>query len=365
MKDKKRSLELLSLRTVTLLIDYCVALQWFRLPPKRIWIMQKHLSDIVKYVSNQCVTYNITNVASETRSLMRIMESVQQIDRNLSHDRQMPHDALLAQYADALYLTGILYLTPDGRVEAKSGDLNVAEMEEFLQQESILNVAAHPEKIYAVRINMPDGSYLDLAATGLKDYPGLVVAYYQTPKQYIDAYTLSFQGILEGYNLSSDGIVAIAKGNIIAASNDDTLVGQNVMEVGVLKGIADSGEEKLCMVKPEMKNWRYYYGMLARGRDYYVYAYMPESEVFQITPRNVLIALTLYAILILLAQVIHWKYVQRYQKEQMEQEKYTRKSSSKKRKGRARKQIQDHIPAAHEPRYPYTDQRDFGTRGNR
>ena len=322
MKDKKRSLELLSLRTVTLLIGLLCCTAVVSASAKTdMDNAKKHLSDIVKYVSNQCVTYNITNVASETRSLMRIMESVQQIDRNLSHDRQMPHDALLAQYADALYLTGILYLTPDGRVEAKSGDLNVAEMEEFLQQESILNVAAHPEKIYAVRINMPDGSYLDLAATGLKDYPGLVVAYYQTPKQYIDAYTLSFQGILEGYNLSSDGIVAIAKGNIIAASNDDTLVGQNVMEVGVLKGIADSGEEKLCMVKPEMKNWRYYYGMLARGRDYYVYAYMPESEVFQVTPRNVLIALTLYAILILLAQLIHWKYVQRYQKEQMEQEK--------------------------------------------
>lgn len=322
MKDKKRSLELLSLRTVTLLIGLLCCTAVVSASAKTdMDNAKKHLSDIVKYVSNQCVTYNITNVASETRSLMRIMESVQQIDRNLSHDRQMPHDALLAQYADTLYLTGILYLMPDGRVEAKSGDLNVAEMEEFLQQESILNVAAHPEKIYAVRINMPDGSYLDLAATGLKDYPGLVVAYYHTPKQYIDAYTLSFQGILEGYNLSSDGIVAIAKGNIIAASNDDTLVGQNVMEVGVLKGIADSGEEKLCMVKPEMKNWRYYYGMLARGRDYYVYAYMPESEVFQITPRNVLIALTLYAILILLAQLIHWKYVQRYQKEQMEQEK--------------------------------------------
>ena len=322
MKGKKRSLELLSLRTVTLLIGLLCCIAVVSASAKTdMDHTKKHLSDIVKYVSNQCVTYNITNVASETRSLMRIMESVQQIDRNLSHDRQMPHDALLAQYADALYLTGILYLTPDGRVEAKSGDLNVAEMEEFLQQESILNVAAHPEKIYAVRINMPDGSYLDLAATGLKDYPGLVVAYYHTPKQYIDAYTLSFQGILEGYNLSSDGIVAIAKGNIIAASNDDTLIGQNVMEVGVLKGIADSGEEKLCMVKPEMKNWRYYYGMLARGRDYYVYAYMPESEVFQITPRNVLIALTLYAILILLAQVIHWKSVQRYQKEQMEQEK--------------------------------------------
>lgn len=322
MKDKKRSLELLSLRTVTLLIGLLCCIAVVSASAKTdMDHTKKHLSDIVKYVSNQCVTYNITNVASETRSLMRIMESVQQIDRNLSHDRQMPHDALLAQYADALYLTGILYLTPDGRVEAKSGDLNVAEMEEFLQQESILNVAAHPEKIYAVRINMPDGSYLDLAATGLKDYPGLVVAYYHTPKQYIDAYTLSFQGILEGYNLNSDGIVVIAKGNIIAASNDDTLIGQNVMEVDVLKGIAASDKEKLCMVKPEMKNWRYYYGMLSRGRDYYVYAYMPESEVFQITPRNVLIALTLYAILILLAQVIHWKSVQRYQKEQMEQEK--------------------------------------------
>ncbi len=318
MKDKKRSWELLSFPTITLLIGLLCCIAVLSASAKTdMDHTKKHLSDVVKYVSNQCMTYNITNVASETRSLMRIMESVQQIDRNFSHDHQMPNDALLAQYADTLYLTGILYLTPDGRIEAKSGDTNVAE----LMEKSILNVAEHPEKIYAVRINMPDDSYLDLAATGLTDYPGLVVAYYHTPKQYIDAYTLSFQGILEGYNLNSDGIVAIAKGNIIAASNDDTLIGQNVMEVDVLKGIAASDEEKLCLIKPDEKNWHYYYGMLSRGRDYYVYAYMPEREVFQITPRNVLIALTLYAILILLAQVIHWKSVQRYQKEQMEQEK--------------------------------------------
>ena len=164
MKDKKRSLELLSLRTVTLLIGLLCCIAVVSASAKTdMDNAKKHLSDIVKYVSNQCVTYNITNVASETRSLMRIMESVQQIDRNLSHDRQMPHDALLAQYADTLYLTGILYLMPDGRVEAKSGDTNVAE----LMEKSILNVAEYPEKIYAVRINMPDGSYLDLAATGL------------------------------------------------------------------------------------------------------------------------------------------------------------------------------------------------------
>ena len=318
MKDKKRSWELLSLRTITLLIGLLACIAVFSASAKTdMDNAKKHLSSIVKYVSNQCVTYNITNLSSETRSLMRIMESVQQIDRNLSHDRQKPNDALLTQYADTLYLTGILYLTPDGRVEAKNGDVNVSE----LLEKSILNVAEHPEKIYAARVNMPDGSYLDLAATGLTDYPGLVVAYSQTPKRYIDNYTLSFQNILEGYNLNSDGVIAIAEGNIIAASNDDSLVGQNVMDVDVLKGMADAGEEKLCLIKPDEKNWRYYCGVLARGRDYYVYAYLPEREIFQITPRNMLIALALYAVMILLAQVIHWKSVQRYQKEQIEQEK--------------------------------------------
>ena len=141
MKDKKQSWELLSFRTITLLIGLLCCIAVLSASAKAdMDHTKKHLSDIVKYVSNQCITYNITNVASETRSLMRIMESVQQIDRNLSHDRQKPHDALLAQYADTLYLTGILYLTPDGRIEAKSGDTNVAE----LMEKSILNVAEHP-----------------------------------------------------------------------------------------------------------------------------------------------------------------------------------------------------------------------------
>lgn len=85
MKDKKQSWELLSFRTITLLIGLLCCIAVLSASAKTdVDNTKKHLSDIVKYVSNQCMTYNITNVASETRSLMRIMESVQQIDPGIS-----------------------------------------------------------------------------------------------------------------------------------------------------------------------------------------------------------------------------------------------------------------------------------------
>ena len=91
------------------------------------------------------------------------------------------------------------------------------------------------EKTYAIRIDCEDGSYVDLAACGMADSSGIVVVYYHTPSEYVNNYNLSFTHILSGYDDREDGRLLLQKGNQIIASNDDSMVGEDVDKYNVIK----------------------------------------------------------------------------------------------------------------------------------
>ena len=124
MKTKKM-LEKLTFKAVAVLIGIVVCIITFAFSSRSDLVnAEKHISSIINYIGNQCAAYNVTNLSSETESLMRIMESAQQVDRDIAYDRRITHrdvpeEKLLKQYTEELYLTGIVVLNSDGEVEAK------------------------------------------------------------------------------------------------------------------------------------------------------------------------------------------------------------------------------------------------------
>lgn len=50
---------------------------------------EEHLADTVNYLKKQCSTYSNLNLASETKSLMRIIECCQQAAHNISTDNRL------------------------------------------------------------------------------------------------------------------------------------------------------------------------------------------------------------------------------------------------------------------------------------
>ena len=323
-------LEKLSFKAVAVLLGIVVCIATFVISSRSDLVnAEKHISSVVNYIGNQCATYNVTNLSSETKSLMRIMEGAQQVDRNIAYDsRDIPQEKLLKQYAEELYLTGIVILNSKGDVEAKylSDELTIEDLKPYLEKETVLNVAEYPQKNYAARNVLPDGSFLDLSTEGRTGVKGVVAAYYHTQNDYIGTYTLTFRNLLEGYTLERDGIVAITKGNVIVASNEEDLVNKNVDDVPVLREIEGSEDEHIVNVKDAgTRGVSHCFGMLNRGRDYYVYAYMPEREVFETTPRNMLIVLIFYILVIMLILLMRWKSLQGYQQVQIKQEKQYQK----------------------------------------
>ena len=83
---------------------------------------EKSLSNTITYIKEQYIQYQRLNLASETKSVMRMIESARQIEQEL--DTLQPQDAAfldketLKDYADRTYVNGVLLLNEDGEVEA-------------------------------------------------------------------------------------------------------------------------------------------------------------------------------------------------------------------------------------------------------
>ena len=58
---------------------------------------EKHFSDTISYIKEQCTGYDNLNLASETKSLMRVMENVQHLRSDIERERELD-DAAVAQY---------------------------------------------------------------------------------------------------------------------------------------------------------------------------------------------------------------------------------------------------------------------------
>ena len=69
---------------------------------------RQQMAATVQYIREQCNRYNRIELASETKSLMRVMESVGQIARQMEADGGAR--APLSEYAQAGYVSGLVVM---------------------------------------------------------------------------------------------------------------------------------------------------------------------------------------------------------------------------------------------------------------
>ena len=173
-----------------------------------------------------------------------------------------------------------------------------------------------------------DGSYIDIAANGRQDKPGIVLVYYHTPERYTSIFNHSINSLLTGYSLEHNGTIVISENNQIVASNDKGLIGAKTEDIQELKCINESAVEKQ-LVRTDYQMIPDY-GLMEKGRDYYVYAYMSADKIFAKTPRNMLYTVFIYLVIVGFMHALRWRMLQGHQKEQMRlQKEYTKNLESK------------------------------------
>ena len=279
---------------------------------------QRILATTASYVKNQCNRYARIELAAETKSLMRVMESSKQIAHQIEEEDGCVSPAALENYANNSYVTGIILLGTDGTVLSQyhEGGQMPGPVSEALESAALLDTANYPEKRYAVRLNCTDRSEIDLAAISRIDEAGIIVAYYHTPLEYIESFNLSIASLLSGYSMENDGTIVVSSGERIVASNDDTLIGKSTSDIPILRKIKQSAVgDKITHTNQSENPLSKYFGLMERGRDCYVYTFLPERSVFLNTPRTLLYTLIAYVVILLGINLIRWRAAQRAQAE--------------------------------------------------
>ena len=284
---------------------------------------EKRMVEIVNYVKVQCSTYTHYNESSEAKSLLRAIESARQmstnIDRETESGGQLSRD-FLKENLQTLWVNGILVIDTDGKTDCEySVDESLSEeIIEYLQKDIIMDFAGYEERSYSERLNREDGSRIDIAACARKDAPGIVAVYYCTSPEFIRNYTLTIQNLLSGYSTQKDGTIMVADNGTIIASNNESLLGQDTVDNEVVQAMKKhTDSQHIFHLKNEETGC---YGIMLKQRDYYIYAYLPDTEVFHNLPLSVTVVIFLYFLIFSLFLFWRYKANQEHQKQELEKE---------------------------------------------
>ena len=254
----------------------------------------------VNYVKVQCSTYTHYNEASESKSLLRAIESARQMSTNIDMETENGgrlSQEFLKENLQTLWVDGILVLDAEGKTVCKYSmdEALTNEIIDYLQKDIIMDFTGYEERSYSERIDREDGSRIDIAACARKDAPGMVAIYYYTSPEFVRNYTLTIQNLLNGYSTQKDGTIIVADKGTIVASNDESLLGQDTAGNQVVQAMKEhTDSQHIFHLKNEGTGG---YGIMLKQRDYYIYAYLPDTEVFRNLPLNVTAVVFLYLLI--------------------------------------------------------------------
>ena len=283
---------------------------------------EKRMVEIVNYVKVQCSTYTHFNESSESKSLLRAIESARQMSTNIKMEiengGQLSRD-FLKENLQTLWVDGIIVLDAEGKTDCEySTDESLAnEITEYLQKEIIMDFAGYEERSYSERFTREDGAHIDIAACARKDAPGIVAIYYYTSPEFARNYTLTIQRLLNGYSTQKDGKILVTDNGTVVACNDESLLGQNTADNEVVRAMKKhTDSQHIYHFKKEGIGC---YGIMLKQRDYYIYAYLLDTEVFHNLPLNVMSVIFLY--FLMFGLFWFWTYKTNLTHQKLEQEK--------------------------------------------
>ena len=261
---------------------------------------ENRMVETVNYVKVQCSTYTHYNESSESKSLLRAIESARQMSTNIDMEAENGgrlSQEFLKENLQTLWVNGILVLDTEGKTVCKySMDESLTnEITDYLQKDVIMDFTGYEERSYSERIAREDGSRIDIAACARKDAPGMVAIYYYTSPEFIRNYTLTIQNLLNGYSTQKDGTIIVADKGTVVASNDENLLGQDTAGNQVVQAMKEhTDSQHIFHLKNEGIGC---YGIMLKQRDYYIYVYLTDKEVFRNLPLSVTAAIFLYLLI--------------------------------------------------------------------
>lgn len=274
---------------------------------------EKQLVETVEFIKKQYAGYTKYNDTAVAKSLIRQTKAVTFLDKCSSKMSEKE----LKKMADKVWMTGVSVLDDKGKLvkEYTSDKVGYEKIKSQINYNAVKDLVTYKNKIYTKRVELSDGSFVDVAAKGSKKASEIILAYRCTASEFADKSILSVQDILKGYDKDERGIILITDGNKIAASNVTEYVGKDVSDSNIIKQIRDYANSENMVYAKDEKTSKSYYGLYSHGRDYYIYALIPEKNIYNVTTPNVAVALVCYVLIMLMVYIIQRKISKRYEKE--------------------------------------------------
>ena len=144
--------------------------------------------------------------------------------------------------------------------------------------------------------------------------------------------TLSVQSLLDGFDAESNGTIFIVNDNKIIASNEESLVGKDITDSNFLAGVRYNNSANTLVKTASLTGSNEVFGMYSHGRDNYVYAYLPKSDVYSTMVRNVMAIIFTYVIFVAFVEILRYRSNKNFLEQQAVQEEKYKKELEEKNK---------------------------------
>lgn len=259
---------------------------------------EQRFSDVVDYVATQSLSYDAFNSAYATKNLIRVMEIVGEVARDMERDASADN-ATLKQYADQFNVTALIVTDTSGNLVSESSTDNVGyeSLAAYLKETPVLEVATHPLKSYTARITLADDSVADIGCVARRDGEGIVVAVRHQSAKAVASNTLKLQSLLDGYETIDSGNIVIENDGKVVATNAVEPTMSGVFDLPATDAVIVDGIKERCLagrVRLVNANGEWYLGTFGKARQFYVYTYAPARRYFETVAAVVASVLALY-----------------------------------------------------------------------
>lgn len=287
---------------------------------------KNRMNTILSYVKKQCVRYEEIASGETTKALYDLIDTAIEI----REDSKLGENCTTEYLSDVVLkkrLTGLLVtdLTDSSKTLYYSNDGIKAE-DWYSITQKFSNISANPNKSYSERYTGSDGYYYDYAMVARSDKKGAVLCYRRHRMDVVEGAQLSLETLLHGYSFERDGVIVVTDGTTVIASNFPEKEGTLAKQCSVVRKIR-LFRERDTLIK--VKEDDVYYGMRTSTQKYFIYAYLPESEVF--TNRSLIMSytLSLYLVFVVVLLIVRQRMLQIRHLEQAKQDEIYKKEKER------------------------------------
>lgn len=282
--------------------------------------ISQEADEVLEFLQSSCQKYDDYQLGNQVENLQNLQLKAENLCRYLN-DIVLSSNDQLAQFEEDQSLTGIWILDADLNTEYYADRDQVERsnlLEQILSEDNVANVQQYPQKSYAERIVLDDISY-DYVIIAREDRDGVIICYEDVTADDEDMSEFSLNSLLSGDSFRNNAIIVITDGKQVLCSNAKEQVGRMMEKcpaVDIEDVEASDSDHGMFQMTSNGDNW---YGKHDIYREYYLYVFYKDSDVFSDRQPVVVMTLALYIFgclsLTILAQYIRRTKMKRKEKE--------------------------------------------------